>query len=211
MSGLLVVGIGNPDCGDDAVGPLVAGLLAGWAATGANISRDVAHSVMAHRIKSGGRGHQRLASLGRLPSGVAIQVRTGDMMGLIEDWTGRDVVVLVDAAAAVSEPGTIHRLDLLRDTLPVGLSLASTHAFGLADAVELARVLGQLPRSLIAYAIEGVAFEPGAPLSAAVAAAAEAVATRVAADLHKLAASLAEAGPHSCQARQPVGGTDPVE
>ncbi len=152
MSGLLVIGIGNPDRGDDAVGPSVAGLLAG-----------------------------------RVPASATIQVRTGDMVGLIEDWSDRDAVILVDAAPAFTAPGTIHRLDLLRDPLPAGLSLGSTHAFGVADAVELARVLGQLPGSLIAYAIEGAAFAPGAPLSPAVAAAAEVVAARVAADLHRLA------------------------
>lgn len=156
MTGLLVIGIGNLDCGDDAAGPLVA---------------------------------RRLA--GRVPPGVTIQVRTGDMIGLIEDWTGCDGVVLVDAAAPVGGPGVIHHLDLLRDELPPGLSFASTHVFGVADAVGLARALGQLPRHLIAYAIEGATFEPGAPVSPAVAEAVEAVATRVAADLHRLATGLA--------------------
>jgi hydrogenase maturation protease len=144
VTGLLVVGIGNPDCGDDAIGPLVA---------------------------------RRVA--GRLPPGVTIIERGGDMIGLLEDWTDRDAVVLIDAAAPITTPGSIHRIDLLQESLPVGLSLASTHAFGVADAVALGDALGQLPERLIVYAVEGCRFEPGAPPSPEVIAAAEGVAARV--------------------------------
>ena len=116
---------------------------------------------------------------GRVPPEVTIIERAGDMIGLLEDWTGRDAVVLIDAAAPITTPGSIHRIDLLREPLPIGLSLASTHAFGVADAVALARALGQLPERLIVYAVEGCRFEPGAPQSPEVVAAAEEVAARV--------------------------------
>jgi hydrogenase maturation protease len=144
----LVIGIGNPDCGDDAVGPMVARLL-----------------------------------VGRVAPEVTVLERAGDMVALIEDWSGRDEVVLIDAAALLTAPGTIHRIDLLRDALPTGLSLASTHAFGVAEAVGLARALGQLPATLIAYAVEGSTFDPGASPSPAVVAAAKLVALRVASEL----------------------------
>jgi hydrogenase maturation protease len=151
VTGLLIIGIGNPDCGDDAIGPLIARLL-----------------------------------LGRVPPGVAILERAGDMLGLIEDWTGRQGVVLIDAAAAITTPGCFHRIDLLREPVPIGLSLASTHAFGVADAVELARALGQLPGKLIVYAVEGCRFEPGAPQSPEVVAAAERVAAQVVSEVVRL-------------------------
>jgi hypothetical protein len=48
-----------------------------------------------------------------------------------------------------------------------------------ADAVDLARALGQLPERLIVYAVEGCRFEPGAPQSPEVVAAAEPLAARV--------------------------------
>ena len=67
----------------------------------------------------------------------------------------------------------------MRESLPIGLSLASTHGFGVADAVELARALRQLPERLIVYAVEGCRFEPGAPQSPEVVAAAQRVAARV--------------------------------
>jgi hydrogenase maturation protease len=155
LTRLLIIGIGNPNCGDDAIGPLVA---------------------------------QRL--VGRLPPEVTIFDRTGDMLGLIEEWSGRDGVVLVDAAKAVASPGTIHRIDLLRESLPAGMSLASTHAFGLTDAVELARALDQLPARLVVYAVVGERFDPGAPQSPAMSKAAEVVAERVVLEVIRMSAEV---------------------
>jgi hydrogenase maturation protease len=152
VSGLLVVGIGNPDRGDDAIGPIVARLLAG-----------------------------------RVAPDVVVLERSGDMVGLIEDWSGRDGVILIDAAAMVKAPGTVYRFDLLHDVLPTGLTLASTHAFGVADAVALARALGRLPGRLIIYAVEGTEFAPGAAPGAPVVAAAEPVAVRIAEELDRWA------------------------
>src|SRR3972149_1278589 len=41
----------------------------------------------------------------------------------------------------------------------------STHAINVADAIELARSLGELPPHLVVYGIEGRSFEAGAGLS----------------------------------------------
>jgi hydrogenase maturation protease len=144
VTGPLVIGIGNPDCGDDAVGLLVA---------------------------------QRLVR--RFPPEVTILKRPGNMIALLDEGAGHDPVVLIDAAALRTTPGVIHRIDLLREPLPAELSLASTHAFGVADAVELARALGRLPERLVVYAVEGCRFEPGAAMSRKVAAAADRVVAEV--------------------------------
>jgi hydrogenase maturation protease len=151
VNGLLVIGIGNPDCGDDAIGPIVTRSLAG-----------------------------------RLPAGVDVEQRTGDMLGLLDDWVGRDGVVLIDAAAMVTAPGTIHRIDLICEALPAGVRLASTHAFGVAEAVELARALDRLPAALIVYAIEGATFFPGVAPSPSVMAAAGTVVSRIVEELTRL-------------------------
>jgi hydrogenase maturation protease len=45
---------------------------------------------------------------------------------------------------------------------------SSTHAFGVPDAIELARVLDRLPARLEVYAIEGASFAAGDRLSPAV-------------------------------------------
>src|SRR5215207_5591238 len=55
----------------------------------------------------------------------------------------------------------------------------STHAFGVADAIELARTLGRLPARLEIYTIEGADFTAGAGLSPPVAAAVNALTRRI--------------------------------
>jgi hydrogenase maturation protease len=55
----------------------------------------------------------------------------------------------------------------------------STHDFGVAQAVEMARVLGTLPPRLVLYGIEGRCFDFGAALSPEVQQAAHEVARRV--------------------------------
>lgn len=93
----------------------------------------------------------------------------GDGLGLVDAWTDADTVVIIDAALSNAEPGTIHRIDASKSELPKEVFQCSTHAFGVAEAVELARALGQLPRQVIVYGIEGERFEAGASLSPAVA------------------------------------------
>jgi hydrogenase maturation protease len=149
-SRILVVGIGNPDRGDDGIGPAVA---------------------------------RRLA--GRLPGDVAVVTRTGDILSLIADWAEADALVCVDAALGEA-PGRIHRLDLATDALPLDVALVSSHGFGLAEAVELARTLGQAPRRMIVYAVEGNCFEGGAAMTPEVAEAAGLVADRVATEIDRL-------------------------
>jgi hydrogenase maturation protease len=148
MTKALVVGIGNPDRGDDGIGPLVA------------------------------RG-----LVGRAPPDVTIIERAGDMLALMEDWAGYEIVILIDAAAPGATPGRIHRIDLLTTQLPTDMSFSSTHAFGVGNAVGLARTLGLLPRSLVVYAIEGLNFEPSVHLSPNIAAAVEKVVAQVIAEL----------------------------
>jgi hydrogenase maturation protease len=56
----------------------------------------------------------------------------------------------------------------------------STHALGVAEAIELARALNRLPSRLRIYGIEGRRFDPGAVPSPEVAAAVEAVTQQIA-------------------------------
>ena len=63
--------------------------------------------------------------------------------------------------------------------LPATFAGRSTHAFTVAQAIELARSLGRLPARLVVVGIEGRSFEAGAALGPAVAAAIEPAAERV--------------------------------
>ena len=89
----------------------------------------------------------------------------GDCSGLVEAWRDADEVAVVDAAAPAGEPGSIHRFDALSGPLPAATMRSSTHAFGVADAIELGRALGRLPPVLRVYAIEGEGFSIGSGLS----------------------------------------------
>ena len=114
---------------------------------------------------------------------VRVIEESGEGAALMDAWRGAEVVMLIDAVHSGAEPGTIHRMDPQAEPIPTNFFHYSTHAFSVAEAVELARALGQLPQRLILYGIEGKDFTSGQGLSAEVAAAAEQVAQTITADL----------------------------
>jgi hydrogenase maturation protease len=89
----------------------------------------------------------------------------GDGTTLMETWSQASRVIIIDAISSGAHPGTIYRLDALMQPLPASYSFSSTHAFGVAEAIQLARTLGQLPASLTVYGIEGKNFVAGIELS----------------------------------------------
>ena len=167
---IIVIGIGNPDRGDDAAGRAVARWLHG-----------------------------------KLPPAVEIVEHNGEASTLLARLEGAATAYLIDAClidacASGASTGTIRRFDAGSAPLPRGGFNGgfnvSTHGLGLAEAVELARALGQLPDQCIVYAIEAASFEPGAPLSPPVAAAVAQVGNRLRDEI--------------CGASGPEGRTDPV-
>jgi hydrogenase maturation protease len=114
----------------------------------------------------------------RALGGVTVLEHDGETAGLLEWLAGADTAILVDAAMSGQAAGTVQRFDVGSTPLPSGCFL-STHGMGLAEAVELARVLGQLPRRCIVYAIEARGFDHGAALSPEVAAAVDEVVARL--------------------------------
>lgn len=90
---------------------------------------------------------------------------SGDGAELIEMLGSVRTAILIDAVSSGGKPGTIYRFDALTQPIPAQLSFQSTHFFGIAEAIELARVLDLLPPSLIVYAIEGENFSMGVGLS----------------------------------------------
>jgi hydrogenase maturation protease len=102
------------------------------------------------------------------PDGVEVREIEGDATALVDAWSGAEHVVVVDAAQSGAAPGTVRRFDARSQPLPVRTLRSSTHAFGVSDAVELARSLGRLPGRLEVYAIEGASFVAGDRLSPSV-------------------------------------------
>ena len=126
---------------------------------------------------------------GALPDGVELLEHEGEPTALIDVLDGADAVWLVDAVSSGAPAGTVHRLDAGVAELPVELFRGSTHHVGLAEAVELARVLGRLPKRTVVFGIESASFELGAALSPAVAAASEHVAAAVREEVERARAS----------------------
>ena len=119
----------------------------------------------------------------RTPAGVAVVELEGDLTAAVEAWKGHDAVVVIDAVCSGARPGAILRLEVHARPVPAGLSRSSTHAFGVAEAVELARALGTLPPQAIVYGIEGKSFAAGEGLSPEVESAVGEVVERVLAEV----------------------------
>ena len=90
---------------------------------------------------------------------------SGEGAGLMELIQSAEHVVIVDAVQAGGEPGRIHRIDAHHESVPTNFFNYSTHAFSVAEAVEMCRALGRLPQRLVIYGVEGAQFEAGAALS----------------------------------------------
>jgi len=138
----LVIGVGNPDAGDDIAGRLVARRLA-----------------QRNDCATGG------------PT-LVLRECGGEATALMEAWTGFDDVVVIDACGDAGAPGRIHVFDSgdaerFASLQPRGRASRrrSSHGLGVAEAVAFARALGALPARLVIYAIEGRHFGAGDGLS----------------------------------------------
>ena len=148
MPRIAVIGIGNPDRGDDAFGRVVAARLRG-----------------------------------RLPEHMHLIEQDGEATALLDQLGDADAAILIDAAVSGGEPGQIRRFDAACEPLPAAKFGLSTHGFGLAEAIELARILGKLPSRCIVYAVEARSFELGAALSPELVRAVDDVVARVIAEV----------------------------
>ncbi len=140
----MIIGIGNSDRGDDAVGRVVA----------------------------------RKLNRQSIP-GVRVVEHSGEPASLLDCLTGAESVYLIDASSTGARPGTTRRFDVAAMELARVAFGCSTHGLGLAEAIELARAVGKLPRCCVVYAIEGRTYEVGATLSPEVATAVAEVANQI--------------------------------
>jgi len=85
---------------------------------------------------------------------LAIEFRQSDRPGsaLLNLLQGYGCAIVIDAMRAAVAPGTIRRFTPAQLSAETGL--ISSHGFGVAEALALGRVLGQLPEQLIVYGIE---------------------------------------------------------
>ncbi len=103
-------------------------------------------------------------------TGTTSHVVSAGAMDLYEFWTAHDSVVIVDAMRSDAPIGTVRRFDVSTSPLP-NEAFASTHSFGPAAAVEIARALGRLPANIEVIGIEAGNLAVGSVMSVPVEAA----------------------------------------
>lgn len=106
---------------------------------------------------------------GRVPEGVEVAEHEGEPSALLHLWEGRRLAVVVDAIAGSGAAGEVRCFDVATAPLPTSTAGRSTHAFTVAQAIELARALDRLPPRAYVVGIEGQSFEAGAEVGPEVA------------------------------------------
>jgi len=135
--GPLVVGIGSPDRGDDAVGPAVAWSIAALAPPGVRVLVHEDPTDLVHLWQD--------CDLAIVVDAVVSGRRPGELVIVEMGSTGQP---LPEGARATGGRG-------------------GTHSFGVATAIELSRALGRLPRRVVLVGIEVATVTVGAPMSQA--------------------------------------------
>jgi hydrogenase maturation protease len=112
-----------------------------------------------------------------------VRTHAGEPVDLLGLWADADLALLIDAADDGGPAGRILRVAYGRDPLPRGRRGASSHAFDLPLALELAERLRALPPRLLLYLVTGARFAAGATPSPEVEAALPELVARVAAEV----------------------------
>jgi hydrogenase maturation protease len=99
------------------------------------------------------------------PAHVRVVEQSREAFAWLEWWDKTDMVIIIDAVVSGAQPGTVHRFDVQAGPIPTTAFHASTHAFGVAEAIELARALGQMPARVLVYGIESRSWDAGVGLS----------------------------------------------
>ncbi len=97
--------------------------------------------------------------------GVRVVESTGDGTDLMTLWEGSERVWLLDAVSSGQPVGTLHRLSVPSTPLPSSLFQGSTHHWGVAEAVEMGKVMQTLPAEVELFGIEAAEFSYGVEVS----------------------------------------------
>jgi len=151
--GIAVLGVGNPDRGDDGVGPAVVAALAG------RLPADVALAVL------DGEPSRLIDAWFAAALAVVVDAAAPSPDDGVPSGTVR--VIEIDAAdLAGLRPGGAVAGPQGSPGSPVLPELAvSSHSTGVATAIALGAVLGRLPRRLVIVAVTAATFDLGAPMS----------------------------------------------
>lgn len=96
---------------------------------------------------------------------VKILEQSGEGGSILAAMEGQEAVFLVDAVNSGAAPGELHRLDAVAGPIPTSFFHYSSHDFAVAEALEMARILGHLPAVTVVYGVEGERFDYGIGLT----------------------------------------------
>lgn len=88
-----------------------------------------------------------------------VKIVDGEGTDIMEAWNGYDNVIIIDAVQKNKSAGKVHELNANEQILESDFFNYSSHAFGLAEAINVSKVIHKLPRFLIVYGIEGDHFQ----------------------------------------------------
>jgi hydrogenase maturation protease len=112
-------------------------------------------------VADDGVGHVIYDELTRrdLPEGTRLKLLGLGGMALLGEFSGEDLLIVVDAVQFGVSPGTIHVL--YWEELPVGGFHVSCHGIGIREAIEVSRTLypESSPKSVCLVGIEGQCFD----------------------------------------------------
>ncbi len=121
-----------------------------------------------------------------VPEGVDVIPCEQEPSRLMEAWENAPAAFVVDAVTSGAVPGTLIRFDASETAVPAQAFRSSTHAFGIGEAIELARALGRMPARVVVYGVEGEEFQSGEGMTPRVEAAVEPAVSAVLDDLARL-------------------------
>ncbi|MBL7994966.1 hydrogenase maturation protease [bacterium] len=96
---------------------------------------------------------------------VKVIEQSGEGAALMEVWKETELAIMIDAVSSDNMPGTVHRLEPKNETIPSNFFNYSTHAFSIAEAIELAKALKSETPDLVIYGVDGADFGSGEGLS----------------------------------------------
>ena len=166
----LLLGLGNRDRGDDAVGLQV----------GARVAARLGLPLAAEGV---------LAAAGHTPRPVAVATWSGPDLDLLDRWDGHAHAVIVDASRGAGPPGTRRRVVVDPDDVTHVGRPTGSHAMGLPRVIALGHALGRLPDRLELVTIEAGSVTAGTALTPAVAVAADRLVDDLVAELGPLLAT----------------------
>jgi len=88
-----------------------------------------------------------------------------DASSLIDQWEGKNIIVIDAVCSKNTKTGRIHLIDSFEKLTSYREKLYSTHGIGVVQAFELGKQLGRIPASFLVIGVEGENWGTGEQMS----------------------------------------------